>query len=117
MPVAADGRAGIPTRVSPLTEVFDLYDSMTAPRELWVYQDQHHNTNMKGSFATQWAGDHHSMSADWLKARMSGRPIEKSGGTKWLASGSGPNDPEVRTKRTWFEDSGAPPATVRTGAP
>ena len=89
---------------SPLTEVFDLYDSMTAPRELWVYQDQHHNTNMKGSFATQWAGDHHSMSADWLKARMSGRPIEKSGGTKWLASGSGPNDPEVRTKRTWFED-------------
>ena len=45
-----------------------------------------------------------AMAADWLKARMSGRAIEKPGGTKWLAAGSGPSDPQVRGKRTWFED-------------
>jgi pimeloyl-ACP methyl ester carboxylesterase len=89
---------------SPLEEVYRLFDTMQAPAELWVFGDQHHNTNLKGSFATQWQGDHHSMSADWLKDRMDGNPIDKPGGTKWLApKGLSPNDPEVSDRRRWFD--------------
>jgi pimeloyl-ACP methyl ester carboxylesterase len=89
---------------SPVDEVFGLYDAMTAPRELWVFENQHHNTNLKSNFSTQWLGDHHSTTADWLAARLRGVPVEQSGGTKWLApGGAGPHDAGVRDKRSWFE--------------
>ncbi|MQA80104.1 MAG: alpha/beta hydrolase [Streptosporangiales bacterium] len=89
---------------SPLEDVYRLVDTVTAPTELWVFEDQHHNTNMKASFATQWLGDHHSMSADWLKDRLDGKPIAQPGETKWIApKGHSPNDPAVPRKRHWFD--------------
>jgi pimeloyl-ACP methyl ester carboxylesterase len=89
---------------SPLEEIYQLFDSMHAPAQLWVYGDSHHNSNLKGSFATQWLGDHHSTTADWLKARLGGRPIERPGSTTWLAAkGLSPHDPEVSDRRHWFE--------------
>jgi len=89
---------------SPLDEVYRLYDRMSADRELWVFENQHHQTNLKGQFALQWWGDHHSMSADWLNARMRGTPVEASGSTRWLASGgAGPHTGEVANRRRWFE--------------
>ena len=88
---------------SPLEEIYRLFDTLQAPAELWVFGDQHHNTNLKASFATQWLGDHHTMSADWLNDRMSGQPIPKPGGTTWLApKGLSPNDPDVSSQRYWF---------------
>lgn len=88
---------------SPLDEVYALVDLMEAQRELWVFEDQHHNTNLRADFATQWLGDHHSMTMDWLADRLAGKPITSPGETKWLAPrGVSPNDPQVPLKRTWF---------------
>jgi pimeloyl-ACP methyl ester carboxylesterase len=89
---------------SPLDEIYRLYDSMTSERELWVFENQHHQTNVKGQFALQWLGDHHSMNADWIAARLSGKPVAESGSTRWLNSTTaGPNDPQVTDRRHWFE--------------
>jgi dipeptidyl aminopeptidase/acylaminoacyl peptidase len=88
---------------SPIEEVYALFDSMRAPRELWVFEDQHHNTNLKANFATNWLGDHHSLAADWLKDRLDGRPIAEPGATKWIPpKGLSPNDPRIAKKRSWF---------------
>ena len=88
---------------SPLEEVYDLVDLMQAPTELWVFEDQHHNTNLRANFKTQWLGDHHSMAMDWLGDRLAGKPIAAPGETKWLApKGVSPNDPQVPRKRHWF---------------
>lgn len=88
---------------SPLDEVYGLYDSMRAPRELWVYEDQHHNVNLRQNY-NQWHGDHQATAMDWLSDRLAGKPVEQPGVTKWLAPrGLSPNDPAVPTKRQWFE--------------
>ena len=89
---------------SPLEEIYAHVDSMTAPTELWVYEDQHHNVNLRQNFGFQWQGDHHSTTMDWLLARLNGKPIDEPGATKWLApAGLSPNDPQVPRKRRWFE--------------
>jgi dipeptidyl aminopeptidase/acylaminoacyl peptidase len=88
---------------SPVEEVYELYDSMQAPRELWVYEDQHHNVNLRQNYASQWMGDHHSTTMDWLADRLVGKPVAEPGVTKWLAPrGLSPNDSNVPTKRHWF---------------
>ena len=89
---------------SPIDEVYELVDTMTAPWELWVYEDQHHNTNLRQNFGAQWLGDHHSTAMDWLADRLAGKPVPERGATKWLAPrGLSPNDPQVPRKREWFE--------------
>ncbi len=89
---------------SPVEEVYDLVDSMIAPTELWVYEDQHHNINLRQNYGFQWHGDHHSTTMDWLTDRLNGKAVEEPGVTKWLAPrGPGPNDPQVPRKRQWFD--------------
>ena len=87
---------------SPIEEVFELVDTMTAPTETWVYEDQHHNVNLRQNYGFQWHGDHHTTTMDWLKARLEGTPVAEPGVTKWLSPGFSPNDPEVPRKRQWF---------------
>lgn len=88
---------------SPVEEVYEMFDLIQAPAELWVFEDQHHNTNLRASFGTQWLGDHHSMTMDWLGDRLAGTSIESPGETKWLApNGVSPNDPRVPRQRSWF---------------
>ena len=89
---------------SPVDEVYELFDTLQAPAELWIYEDQHHNVNLRQNYGNQWLGDHHSTTMDWLADRLAGKPVEQPGVTKWLAPrGLSPNDPNVPTKRHWFE--------------
>jgi pimeloyl-ACP methyl ester carboxylesterase len=92
---------------SPVDEVYELYDLIQAPAQLWVFADQHHGANVRGSDANQWQADHHATAADWLRERFAGRPIESPGETLYIESASGgPNDPGVARRRQWFEASG-----------
>jgi cephalosporin-C deacetylase-like acetyl esterase len=89
----------------PIDEIYELFDMIEAPAELWVHEDQHHQANLRGSAASQWYGDHHTVTCDWLLDRMSGKPIADPGSTTWIAKGGvGPNDPDVPHKRQWFHD-------------
>ncbi|HYJ70032.1 MAG TPA: alpha/beta hydrolase [Nocardioidaceae bacterium] len=88
---------------SPVDEVYDLFDLIEAPAQLWVFADQHHGANVRGTDANQWYADHHSMVADWLKERLDERPIDSPGETVYVESTSaGPNDPSAAHRRQWF---------------
>lgn len=90
---------------SPLPEVYELFDTMTAPKELWVFEDQHHNASLKGGNPAEWNGDAHATSLDWLKDRFDGRPVERDGETVWLPpKGPSPNDPAAARRRTWYDE-------------
>jgi dipeptidyl aminopeptidase/acylaminoacyl peptidase len=89
---------------SPLEEVYELFDTITAPSELWVFADQHHNCNMLSAHASVWVNDHNSATADWLKDRFDGKPIREPGATYFLeVNGVSPYDPKVSRKRHWFD--------------
>lgn len=92
---------------SPVEEVFGLYDSMHAPRELWVYADQHHMANVRGGKAggtPAWALDTHSVAMDWLADRFAGVPLRDEGQVRYLqAAAPDPYDERVEVKRRWFE--------------
>jgi pimeloyl-ACP methyl ester carboxylesterase len=89
---------------SPVDEVYALYDRIEAPAQLWVFADQHHGANLHGSDGNQWYADHHSMTADWIRERLSGKPIDSPGETVYIEPlGVSPNDPRVAKRRQWFD--------------
>jgi naringenin degradation protein FdeB len=89
---------------SPLDEVYELYDTIAAPKQLWVYEDQHHNASLRGGSPSEWFGDQHSTAHDWLRDRVDDKPITGSGDTIWLPpKGPSPNDPAASRRRHWFE--------------
>ena len=90
---------------APVDEVYRLVDQMTAPVELWVLPDQHHNgsVTMKAR-SSVWEADIHAFVCDWLRERFNGAPMKHQGKTLWLdPSGAGPNGPGVTYKRRWFD--------------
>lgn len=92
---------------SPLDEVFPLVDRVTAPHEVWVHADQHHNVNLRGinpGAAPVWQMDSHSTATDWIADRFAGRPLDRDGETSWLElTGSSAEDPSTPRKRAWQE--------------
>jgi pimeloyl-ACP methyl ester carboxylesterase len=92
---------------SPIDEVYDLYDSMRAPRELWVFADQHHMATLRGSASTSglWNFDTYATCMDFLVDRFDGRPLAHDGDVLYLESGGvGPDGAAVPTKRRWFDN-------------
>ena len=90
---------------SPLEQVYELFDLMEAPAELWVYADQHHMVTLRGSGGPQWYLDTHTTGMDWLKDRFDGKPLDHAGDVRYLeAAGPSPNDEDAPVKRRWFED-------------
>lgn len=90
---------------APIEEVYRLFDQMSAPAELWVLPDQHHNgsVTMKAR-SSVWEADIHAFVCDWLRERFNGVPLKHAGKTLWLEpSGAGPNGPGVTYKRRWFD--------------
>jgi pimeloyl-ACP methyl ester carboxylesterase len=91
---------------SPIEEVYEFFDAMRAPRELWVYEDQHHMPNLRGLGAANagWMRDLFATSFDWLRDRIDGRPLVNDGRVRYLeASGAGPNADTTPDKRYWYE--------------
>jgi len=89
---------------SPLEEIYPLYDSITAPKQLWVFEDQHHNATLKGGAPGEWLGDQHSTALDWLADRFAGKPLSSPDETIWLPSkGPSPSDPDAARRRHWYD--------------
>ena len=56
---------------SPVELVYDFYDRIEAPKELWVYEDTYHQARMFGE--AQARHDHHMMCHDWLVDALAGK--------------------------------------------
>ncbi len=90
---------------SPLEEVYEHYDRMSAPKELWVFADQHHQNTVRTAGGAFWLLDTHSMGIDWIKDRLAGKLLERDGQVLYVEPTSpGPNAAAVPTKRHWYED-------------
>jgi pimeloyl-ACP methyl ester carboxylesterase len=87
---------------APLKEIYPLFDQMTAPAEMWVMADQHHSFDVGGGPA--WARASHGVLMDWLRDRLLGKPMERSGQVVYMEGSGGPNDPGLRSKRFWYQD-------------
>ena len=89
----------------PLEEVFPVFEQLQAPAELWVFADQHHMPSIGGSESgTTWTAPLLGVMCDWLRDRLEGRPVQRSGQVVYVeAGGSGPNSPSAPTKRRWYE--------------
>ncbi|HSK97765.1 MAG TPA: alpha/beta hydrolase [Euzebyales bacterium] len=91
---------------SPLEEVYDLYQRMRAPRELWVFADQHHMATLRGAanMASLWNLDAYATAMDFLADRFQGRPLAHDGEVLYLEpGGGGPAGATVTTNHHWFE--------------
>ncbi len=90
---------------APIDEVYRAFDEMTAPAELWVLPDQHHNGSItqKGR-SSVWEADIHAFVCDWMRERFNGVPMKHPGKSMWIDPvGAGPNAPGISYKRRWFD--------------
>jgi dienelactone hydrolase len=82
---------------SPLQDVYRLFDQMTAPAELWVFADQHHQVAIGGESPAE-------ICCDWLLDRFQGKPLAHPGQALYLdQNGPGPNSPAAARKRIWYD--------------
>jgi len=89
---------------SPLEEIYDMFDLMKAPAELWVFGDQHHMVTARGGDQPDWARDSHTMGVDWLGDRFREPNFERAGEVRYVEPGlPGPYAAKVALKRRWFE--------------
>ena len=91
---------------SPLPAVYEFFDALTTPGELWVFGDQHHQVTLRGkSTASSTGGDSHTLGMDWLKDRFLDKPMVRPNQVTFIESnGLSPYDPNSKTKRFWYED-------------
>jgi pimeloyl-ACP methyl ester carboxylesterase len=88
---------------SPLEEVYELFDQLTVPRELWVFADQHHMLALS-SAPDLHSSDTQRMGLDWLRDRLRGRPVADDGHVVYVEPlGGSPNAADAPNKRHWFE--------------
>ena len=90
---------------SPVERVYNFYDKVTAPKELWVYEDTYHQAVMfKGT--GQDRHDCHMMCMDWLVDVFNGKITAGHNKKMYLrTNGSGPNAKQGENKdaRNWWE--------------
>lgn len=90
---------------APLEEVYDMFDLLRSPAELWVLADQHHQASVTrpNSDVAFWQHDVAELALDWLADRISGRPLRDDHGVVYVdASRGGPYSPQLRREREWF---------------
>ena len=90
---------------SPLDEVYDFFDRITAPAELWVHADQHHMASFApGGGMASWNRDIYPTCFDWLRDRLTGREMVNQGQVVYLEpGGGGPNGASARRSRHWYD--------------
>lgn len=91
---------------SPLEEVYELFDDLACPKELWVFGDQHHKASLiaPNSESLIWLQDMHALCCDWLQDRFTGKPLANDGEVVYLEpGGSGPYGKATSRRRRWFE--------------
>ena len=90
----------------PLDEVYRAFDQLKAPGELWVFADQHHMPSIGGgdSGTNNWAAPLHAAMCDWLRDRLTDKPLRHPGQVVYVeANSAGPNSSTVTLKRKWYE--------------
>ncbi|HXJ83689.1 MAG TPA: alpha/beta hydrolase [Candidatus Methylomirabilis sp.] len=90
---------------SPVNLVYDLFDALHSPKELWVYEDQHHILRLAGGFDVT-RGDSYALGFDWLRDAIDGRfPRDHARKVYLRVGGGGPNgtDGDGRDARRWWE--------------
>jgi pimeloyl-ACP methyl ester carboxylesterase len=82
----------------PVSEVYHVFDEVTAPAELWVFADQFHKLSLSGSETVN------LLMLDWLRDRVDGKPQTRAGQALYLdGGGPGPNSARAAVKRKWFQ--------------
>ncbi len=56
---------------SPVELIYNFYDKIEAPKELWVYEDSYHQAKLFGGDSTRL--DCHMMCMDWLVEALAGK--------------------------------------------
>jgi pimeloyl-ACP methyl ester carboxylesterase len=75
---------------APVELVYDFYDRITAPKELWVYEDTYHMARMFPSEMTRL--DNHMMCMDWLVDALAGKIRPGHDRKMYLRTGGGGPD-------------------------
>ena len=89
---------------SPIDEIYQFFDQLRAPAELWVFADQHHNPSLGDGGSAVWQADLHQLACDWLRDRFDGKPLSHPGKVLYVDGASaGPNSSSVALKRRWYE--------------
>jgi len=89
---------------SPVELIYDMYEKITAPKELWVYEDTYHQARLFGG--DQSTHDNHLMATDWLRDAVHGKFAPGHARRLYLpTNGSGPNGPGVegRDALHWWQ--------------
>lgn len=89
---------------SPVELIYDFYDKITAPKELWVYEDRYHQARFfEGGMERN---DTHLFALDWLRDALAGKfPAGHARRLYLRARGGGPNGSDVveRDALHWWE--------------
>ena len=72
---------------SPIELIYDFYQKITAPKELWVYEDNYHQATLFHGDSTRL--DCHMMCMDWLCEALSGKYKEGYERNIYLRCGGG----------------------------
>ena len=72
---------------SPVELIYDFYDKINAPKELWVYEDTYHMAKLfPGDLARV---DSHMLTVDWLRDALAGKFPEGYARQMYLRTGGG----------------------------
>jgi pimeloyl-ACP methyl ester carboxylesterase len=93
---------------SPLEEVYELFDRLTCPAELWVFGDQHHKVSLTrpNTNNAAWQGDIHELALDWLDDRLAGKELPNERRVSYVPVGTGgPVAASGSERRRWYEEA------------
>jgi pimeloyl-ACP methyl ester carboxylesterase len=89
---------------SPVELVYNFYEKIEAPKELWVYEDTYHQTVMFPAQGQRM--DCHSMGMDWIIDALAGKFPDGYARKMFLRTGGGGphgTQGENQDSRTWWE--------------
>jgi pimeloyl-ACP methyl ester carboxylesterase len=88
---------------APLDEMFQLFDQLAVPAELWIMKDQFHPLVIGGRGGAEWATAKDGVMTDWLRDRLEAKPLSHPGQVLWVDGVYGPNHPSAQVKHSWYE--------------
>lgn len=89
---------------SPLDEVLEFFDGLSAPRELWIFEDQQHKAVLlPESRDAAWQVDILALALDWVMDRITDKPLDAAATIRRIGNRSGPTSEEGLGERHWFE--------------